>query len=211
VSNDVLAADGRVIGSRALATRRRLLDATAKLLKEQGILDLRVVDITREVGSSPATFYQYFNDSDAAILALAEEATEDEKPLVEFLQPAWTKKDGLERAGAFVDAYMAYWDSHASVLRVRNLKAEEGDKRFRAVRTEANLLIMDALQAMIREGVASGRLPDSLDPLTTSAALVAMIERLLAFQSEMAKRGAQRQQIRDTLATLLSQTLTSRG
>lgn len=211
MSNDVLAADGRVIGSRALATRRKLLDATAKLLKEQGILELRVVDITREVGSSPATFYQYFNDADAAILALAEEATEDEKPLVDFLRPAWTKKDGLERAGAFVDAYMAYWDSHAAVLRVRNLKAEEGEKRFRAVRTEANLLIMDALQGMIRDGVASGRLPQSLDPLATSAALVAMIERLLAFQSEMAKRGASRQQIRDTLATLLSQTLTSRG
>ncbi|MFM8946757.1 MAG: hypothetical protein ACKOJC_08645 [Actinomycetota bacterium] len=50
MSNEVLAADGRVIGSRAQATRRRLLDATAKLLREQGILDLRVVDITREVG-----------------------------------------------------------------------------------------------------------------------------------------------------------------
>ena len=211
MSNEVLAADGRVIGSRAQATRRRLLDATAKLLREQGILELRVVDITREVGSSPATFYQYFNDADAAILALAEEATDDEKPLVEHLRPAWTKKDGLERAGVFVDAYMSYWDAHAAVLRVRNLKAEEGDKRFRAVRTEANLLMMDALQGMIREGVTSGRLPGSLDPLTTSAALVAMIERLLAFQSEMGKRGASRQQIRDTLATLLSQTLTSRG
>jgi AcrR family transcriptional regulator len=82
MSDDVFAADGRVIGSRALVTRRKLLDATAKLLQEQGILDLRVVDISRDVGSSPATFYQYFNDVDEAILELAKEATDDEKPLV---------------------------------------------------------------------------------------------------------------------------------
>ena len=68
MTDDVFAADGRVIGSRALVTRRKLLDATAKLLQEQGILDLRVVDISRDVGSSPATFYQYFNDVDEAIL-----------------------------------------------------------------------------------------------------------------------------------------------
>ena len=107
MSDDVFAADGRIIGSRALATRRKLLDATAKLLQEQGILDLRVVDISRDIGSSPATFYQYFNDVDEAILELAKEATEDEKPLVALLQPGWNESDGLERAGRFVDAYMA--------------------------------------------------------------------------------------------------------
>ena len=46
-----LASDGRVIGARAHRTRRRLLDATAKLLEERGALGLRVVDITREVGT----------------------------------------------------------------------------------------------------------------------------------------------------------------
>lgn len=208
MTDDVLAADGRVIGTRALATRRRLLDATAKLLQEQGVLELRVVDITREVGMSPATFYQYFNDADAAILALAEEATEDEKPLVDFLRPAWSDDDGLARATAFVDAYMTYWDNHAAVLRVRNLKAEEGDKDFRSARSAANLLIIGELQSMIDQGVRSGRLPRGLDPFTTAAALLAMIERLLGFQTEMSRRGSSKSMIRDTLATLLARTLT---
>lgn len=199
---EVLAADGRVIGTRALATRRKLLDTTAHLLDKHGVLDLRVVDITRELNISPATFYQYFGDVDAAILALAEEATEDEKPLVEFLRPAWTREDGLERAREFIDAYMAYWDSHSAVLRVRNLKAEEGVKAFREVRSEANLLIIAALKEMVSDGVRSGRLDESLDPFTTAAALIAMIERLLAFQNEMAKRGSSRREIRETLARL---------
>lgn len=98
MSDDIHAADGRVIGARAQATRRKLLDATAKLLTEQGILDLRVVDISREIGTSPATFYHYFNDVDEAILELASEATEDEKPLVDHLKPGWTEADEIGRA-----------------------------------------------------------------------------------------------------------------
>lgn len=204
----VLAADGRTIGARAAATRRRLLDATAKLLGEHGVLDLRVVDITRSVGTSPATFYQYFPDVDAAILALAQEATEDERPLVDFLTPGWTAHEGLAQARSFVDAYMEFWDSHQAVLRVRNLKAEEGDVRFRAVRSEANLLVMDAMQTMLRQNIAAGRLPAALDPFTAAAAMVAMVERILAFRPEMARRGADRQTVRESLAVLLYRGLT---
>lgn len=208
MTRSVLAADGRTIGARAAATRRRLLDATAKLLGEHGVLDLRVVDVTRSVGTSPATFYQYFPDVDAAILALAQEATEDERPLVEFLTPGWTAEGGLDQARAFVDSYMEFWDSHAAVLRVRNLKAEEGDARFRAVRSEANLLVMDAMQTMLRDSIAARRLPGALDPFTAAAAMVAMVERILAFRPEMARRGADRQAVRESLAILLYRGLT---
>ena len=72
MSEPALASDGRVIGERAQRTRRRLLDATAALLDERGALGLRVVDITRSVGTSPATFYQYFSDVEEAILVLAD-------------------------------------------------------------------------------------------------------------------------------------------
>jgi AcrR family transcriptional regulator len=66
-----LALDGRALGQRGARTRRRLLDATSQLLETEGIRDLRVVEIARVVGTSPATFYQYFRDVDDAVLALA--------------------------------------------------------------------------------------------------------------------------------------------
>ena len=64
-----VALDGRPLGKRGAATRRRLLDATAQLLESHGVRDLRVVDIARVVGTSPATFYQYFRDVEEAVLA----------------------------------------------------------------------------------------------------------------------------------------------
>lgn len=210
MKNDVKAADGRVIGSRAQQTRRKLLDATAKLLDERGVLELKVVDITREVGSSPATFYQYFADVDAAILALVEESTEAERPLVEHLTPGWTAKDGLTRAHDFVGAYMQFWDENTSTLRIRNLKAEEGNRLFRAARSHANLVVIDAMAQMVAEGQRARRLNDSLDPFTTAAAMIAMIEHLLPYQESLQRRGANKPTLQQTIAIILYQTLTGR-
>jgi AraC-like DNA-binding protein len=56
------AADGRVPGRRGLATRQRLLDHVAEMLAAGSYRDLRVVDVARSAGTSPATFYQYFAD-----------------------------------------------------------------------------------------------------------------------------------------------------
>src|SRR6187200_2326103 len=114
--NTVVAADGRVIGERALATRRRLLEATEALLERDGVRDLKVVDITREVGSAPATFYQYFADIDAAILALANEAAEEAKELLATLTPVWSEPADIERARSFLDAYVSHWRARHAAL-----------------------------------------------------------------------------------------------
>ncbi len=206
----VLGADGRVLGTRAETTRTRLLEATSKLLSESGVLELKIVDITREVGSSPATFYQYFIDVDAAILALTEQATADEAPLVSHLENGWDGDDGLERAGEFVDAYTRYWDDHNAVLRVRNLKAEEGDRAFREARSKANLVVIEAMSAMVRQAQDAGRLPKNIHPYVTGTAMIAMIERLLPYRNEIARRGATAHELRDTLAVLLYRSLTGR-
>jgi AcrR family transcriptional regulator len=206
----VLGADGRVLGTRAETTRNRLLDATAKLLSEQGVLELKIVDITREVGSSPATFYQYFVDVDAALLALAEEATQDEIPLVSHFETDWDADDGLSRAAAFVDAYTKFWDDHNAVLRVRNLKAEEGDAAFRESRSRANLLMIGAMSRMVEQAQAAKRLPESINPFVTATAMIAIIERLLPYRAEITRRGASAAAQRETVAELVYRSLTGR-
>lgn len=206
----IFGADGRALGTRAESTRTRLLEATAKLLAVSGVLELKIVDITREIGSSPATFYQYFVDVDAALLALAEQATTDEEPLVTHLDNGWDDTDGLRRAGEFVDAYTEFWDDHNAVLRVRNLKAEEGDKSFREARSRANLLVIQAMITMVEEGQAAGRLPASIHPFVTATAMIAIIERLLPYRREIARRGAPNDALRDTVALLLFSSLTGR-
>src|SRR3954464_8722524 len=71
------AVDGRVPGRRGLATRQRLLECTVDLLATTPYRDLKVTDITRAAGTSRATFYQYFVDIEAILLAVAEQTVEE--------------------------------------------------------------------------------------------------------------------------------------
>jgi AcrR family transcriptional regulator len=207
MSDPVLALDGRELGRRGAQTRRRLLDATADLLETHGIRDLRVVDIARAVGSSPATFYQYFRDVEEAVLALAAEVGDELDPLIERLAVQWDADYGLDDARALVDGFVDYWDRHRAVLHTRNLAAQEGDERFREVRNRTLREFMASLQAKIAEARAAGRVVGEMSPVAASAALVALIERMAAFHRELEQLGITRADLVETTARIIHQTV----
>src|ERR687897_43239 len=92
------ASDGRVPGRRGRATRRRLLDQTAAMLRERPYRDVTVIEIARAAGTSPATFYQYFADVEAAVLVLAEETARDAAARPEVVRTgSWKGREGYER------------------------------------------------------------------------------------------------------------------
>ena len=202
------ATDGRVIGTRATKTRARILDATKKLLDDHGVLDIKVVDITREVRMSPATFYQYFTDVDEAILTLADEAAADAAPVVDMLAIDWTPDDAYDHALEFTRAYVDYWQDHQAILRARNLQAEEGDARFRAARSRAQLEYIRPLIERIEHGQLAGRIAAELNPYAAAAAMVAVLDRLVAYLSEFSRRGVSRADMETTIARILVQTVT---
>ena len=199
---------GRPLGRRALETRRRLLDATAELLGERSVREIRVVEIARKVDTSPATFYQYFKDVEEATLALAEEAAEEIPAMAEKLAGSWKDGDGLETARAIVDAFIRHWDRHHAVLRLRNLAADEGDLRFRQVRRQAMTPILTELAQRIRESQKAGMIAREMNPHAAAAALAAILERLAAYHTELEHLGVTRDDLVETSARILFQTVT---
>ncbi len=199
-----VALDGRSLGKRGTLTRRRLLDATAELLETHGVRDVRVVDIARTVGTSPATFYQYFRDVEEAVLALAEEVGEQAAPLGELIERSWDGPAGIDLARELVDGFLTYWDRHRAVLRTRNLAAQEGDQRFRDVRNGA---LRPLTEGFARKVARDG--PSELAPYAAAAAVVAMMERLAAFHVDLADRyGTSRAEVVETTAWIVYQTVT---
>src|SRR6188474_3281458 len=83
---DMRTADGRVPGRRGRATRQRLLEQTAAMLDAGSYRDLKVVDIARSAGMSPASFYQYFPEVESAILVLAEEMSIEGAALADLVR-----------------------------------------------------------------------------------------------------------------------------
>lgn len=205
-SSGMVALDGRALGRRGALTRRRLLDATAELLETHGVRDLRVVDIARAVETSPATFYQYFRDVEEAVLTLAAEAAEDLEPVARALAHPWTADSGLDDARTMVECFLESWDRHRAILRTRNLAAQEGDARFRAVRNEALWPITEALADRIGEAHRAGAIDQEITPIAAASALVAMTERMAAFHRELETLGVTRDALVETTARIIHRT-----
>jgi AcrR family transcriptional regulator len=204
---DVIATDGRTIGRRAHLTRRRFLDATLELLENKGALDLKVIDIAREAGSSAATFYQYFEHVDSALLALAADAGNELGEVNALVATDWVSPTGFDDARRFVAAFIEYWDEHKAILRVRNLRSEEGDERFRTLRLEANSAIMGEFIAKIHAAQQQGTVSKRLNSYAAAGAMMSVLERMAAFHVEFERRGVSRRALVETVSRICLQTL----
>src|SRR5258708_26248710 len=123
--------DGRVAGRRGQATRTRLLECLAELLASTSYRDVTVIDVARQAGTSPATFYQYFPDIQTAVVELANDVLKEAGRLKDLAaEQSWAGRSGSAAAAALVNALLALWREHVAILRGGDLAAGEGDRRF---------------------------------------------------------------------------------
>ncbi|HKK52527.1 MAG TPA: TetR family transcriptional regulator [Myxococcota bacterium] len=212
---------GRPLGPRAIQTRQRILEATVELLDEKPMRDLRVIDIARRIGTSPATFYQYFKDVEDVVLFLAREASEQTPEIVDVIHGDWTGRAGHERARQLVELVIRHWERYSPILRVRNNASDEGDERFRKVRLRAMMPIVhvfvDEIQRAHERAGEPGKAEDDdswqggrVDPIAGATALTSVLERLAMYHTAIGQLGGTREGLVETAATLIQTILTSR-
>jgi AcrR family transcriptional regulator len=196
-------------GRRGRATRRRLLDAAAGLLETTTYRDVKVVDIARVAGTSPATFYQYFADVEEAVLALAEEVEAEAGARLGALvaDHPWSGPEGWASALALVDGFVEAWEAHRSVLRLIDLATDEGDHRFRDVRTRLLGAPAEALVAVLKAQRGSG----GIDPYAQAGVLVSMLAHVAAHRSGLEQWGATPAGLRDSMARVVYTTVTGQA
>ena len=209
--DDASRTSGRTAGRRGRATRERLLKCTAELLEKTSYRDLAVVDIADCAGTSPATFYQYFPDVQAAILALAGALTSEAAEVRSLIQNStWSGKGGPQSSLDLVDAFLALWERHRPVLRVVELATAEGDLRFQNVRTHFLNEITRALRDVIAEFKRKGRHPKELDAMAHAGVLVSMLAHVAAHRYGFEFWGIRTDAIRDSSARLLHAGITGK-
>ena len=123
--------DGRVPGRRGRATRQRLLDATVELLTTTPWRSVKVIDIARCAGTSPATFYQYFENVEQAIGVLAGGMVTEAAELAELVDGDWSDAGSWETALSVTRGFLDYWEANRAVFRVVDLATVEGDDALR--------------------------------------------------------------------------------
>jgi AcrR family transcriptional regulator len=202
--------DGRVPGRRGRATRQRLLESTAQLLVATPWRSIKVIDIARGAGTSPATFYQYFENVEAAITVLAEELVEGAGLLAGLVDGDWSDEASWRTAVAVVEGFMDYWEGNRAVFRVVELTTVEGDLRFQGLRVRAlNAVTVTLAKVIAAHGGESGS-PAGSDPMAAAGTLIAMLAQVAGHRYGFEFWGIRTASLVDSQARLLHWSVTGR-
>ncbi|MEV0182443.1 TetR family transcriptional regulator [Streptomyces sp. NPDC050625] len=196
--------DGRVAGRRGQATRQKLLDCLSEMLSSSPYRDVKVIDVARKAGTSPATFYQYFPDVEGAVLEIAEQMAAEGAGLTALLEGrSWVGKAGWQTAQELVDGFLEFWRRNDAILRVVDLGAAEGDKRFYKIRMKILNSVNDSLSESIAELQSKGRIDKDVNPAAIAGSLVAMLAAVAAHQKGFQTWGVKQAELKPNLALLV--------
>ncbi|WP_317443927.1 TetR family transcriptional regulator [Streptomyces collinus] len=204
MTGQVRTVDGRVAGRRGQATRQKLLDCLSEMLSSSPYRDVKVIDVARKAGTSPATFYQYFPDVEGAVLEIAEQMAAEGAGLTELLEGrTWTGKAGWQTAQQLVDGFLEFWRKNDAILRVVDLGAAEGDKRFYKIRMKILNSVNNSLAQSITELQAKGRIDKDVNPAAIAGSLVAMLAAVASHQKGFSSWGVKQAELKPNLALLV--------
>jgi AcrR family transcriptional regulator len=206
----VATTDGRVPGQRGRATRQRLLESTAELLVATPWRSIKVIDIARQAGTSPATFYQYFENVESAITVLAEELVEGVGVLAELVDGDWSEEASWDTALAVVEGFMEYWERNRAVFRVVELITVEGDHRFQGLRVRVLNAVTVTLAKVIASEASSSGSPAGTDPMAAAGTLIAMLAQVSGHRYGFEFWGIRTASLVDSQARLLHWSVTGR-
>ncbi|MFC4506430.1 MULTISPECIES: TetR family transcriptional regulator [Streptomyces] len=196
--------DGRVAGRRGQATRQKLLDCLSEMLSSSPYRDVKVIDVARKAGTSPATFYQYFPDVEGAVLEIAEQMAAEGAGLTEVLTGrSWVGKAGWQTAQELVDGFLEFWKKNDAILRVVDLGAAEGDKRFYKLRMKILNSVNNSLVDAVTELQSKGRVDQDVNPAAVAGSLVAMLAAVASHQKGFQTWGVKQAELKPNLALLV--------
>ena len=171
--------------SRA-ATRERLLASGRALYAEHGLHGVTTHDLAAHAGVASGTFYLHFKNKRELFRVIAEQTI----ALLRERLDAATRSARDARAGvpALSEALIGFAEENRNLVRI--LFSRDAD----AAAVEADVL--NQLAASIAENrrmrIASGEMPEDLDPDVLSQALVGMLARVVAWWVEDPSRATRR-------------------
>ncbi|GGR07377.1 TetR family transcriptional regulator [Streptomyces aurantiogriseus] len=188
-----------------------MLDCLSEMLSSSPYRDVKVIDVARKAGTSPATFYQYFPDVEGAVLEIAEQMATEGAGLTELLEGrSWVGKAGWQTAQELVDGFLEFWKKNDAILRVVDLGAAEGDKRFYKLRMKILNSVNNSLVDTVTELQSKGRVDKDVNPAAVAGSLVAMLAAVASHQKGFQTWGVKQAELKPNLALLVHLGITGR-
>ena len=179
----------RDIRPRGEKTRRKLLDAGAKVLPSHGYQATRVDDIAQVAGVSHGSFYRYFQNKDDFFRVLAEDAS---LRMIELLD-AFPPEAGPAALRAWVEEWFRTYESNGGVISVWQ-EMQAAEPTLAAFSLEVAFAVIGRL-GRILETRGFG------DPSIDALAFLALTERLP--HSVFTLHFAERDETIDAMVTMI--------
>ncbi|MDX6274549.1 MAG: hypothetical protein QOJ92_1759 [Frankiales bacterium] len=164
---------------RGQATRERLLAAAREVFVEVGWARARVEDVCRVAGTGHGTFYQYFPNRTALLVALVAQHAGELNALAEA---PWTSGDVKSDVHRVIDGFVAVSEQDRDV-RVAWAAAAADEPALAALFGEVRRQFVARVHANLAAAVADGRARADLDLEVAAAGLTAMVEHSVALDS----------------------------
>jgi AcrR family transcriptional regulator len=163
--------------------RRRILEATAELIAEQGYPETTMEEIVRRAKVGYATFYKHYPDKEAAFLALLDAAIEH---TIERVEGAYQREEGpwADRVGAALGALFEDVAAHPAPARAVLVEAVAAGNEA-AAKHEAALKRLAPLLRPGRElNPRQAELPESLEETLAGGVVWVLGQRLIAGEAD---------------------------
>lgn len=168
------------LGNKGKETRQLLMKTARKLLDAISPLSLSAATISKEAGTSPATFYVYFDNVEDILWALCDEISEDVSHLFEDDSVLRVEERLEQDALDFVRGYCDVWALHGPLLLYRNMEADRGNQRFNQLVLRIGLPILVALTDRIVEAAPPERPVTRSEANAEAVVLFSAIDRIAA-------------------------------
>lgn len=168
------------LGNKGKETRQLLMKTARKMLDSISPLSLSAASISKEAGTSPPTFYVYFDNVEDILWCLCDEIGEDVSHLFENERTLRDDDRLEENALAFVRGYCDIWARHGPLLLYRNLEADRGNKRFNQLVLRIALPILQGLTDRIVEAAPADRPITRSEANAEAVVIVSAIDRIAA-------------------------------
>jgi AcrR family transcriptional regulator len=195
---------GQRLGRKGHEARIKLMDATRHLLLTHSPLELTAVAIAAEAGTSPASFYMYFDDTKDILFALSEVAGEDMAKIHAIFDQPWERDNLEKRAMEVIDALNAVWNKHRAVLRYRNLEATRGDPRFSTLRLNTFIPFIERFAERILSVNPAQGTRKRADAYAEASILQGAMEHMAATDPEVMEGGLGAARVNSNMARIVA-------
>ena len=155
--------------------RRLLLDAATKVFAERGYHACRVGDIAAEAGVAYGLLYHYFESKEEVLHTIFRETWSQMLQTIEGIEAAGgSARDQVRRVAAVV---LGSWKANPDLISLLVREVARGPQLEREI--EEIRLAFDALERIVRRGIASGEFRPGLQPRVASWALYGALEEVL--------------------------------